>query len=222
MNIHFFVLPVLVAGTLLAVPQAHAASQIENKQPKQAQTQTKNETPKESAKEQKKHTVAVGENLSLIAQANNLESWRPLWDANAELSDPDVIQVGQVLVVPEGVTTPRELPAEPVAVAPPAAPAPQPVQYQSRPSYTPAPAAAATGDVWAKLRQCESGGNYANKRNPKYRGAYQFDYGTWGGYGGYNDPADAPPEVQDAKARDTQARRGWSPWPACSSKLGLR
>lgn len=68
---------------------------------------------------------------------------------------------------------------------------------------------------WQKLRFCESGGNYANKRNPLYRGAYQFDYATWSNYGGYYDPADAPPAVQDAKAADTYRRRGASPWPLC-------
>ncbi|NLA43005.1 DUF348 domain-containing protein [Candidatus Saccharibacteria bacterium] len=71
----------------------------------------------------------------------------------------------------------------------------------------------------AKLRACEAGGNYANKRNPSYRGAYQFGYATWGNYGGYYDPADAPPEVQDQAARDLYVRRGWQPWPHCGSSL---
>ncbi len=71
----------------------------------------------------------------------------------------------------------------------------------------------------AKLRQCEAGGNYANKRNPSYRGAYQFGYTTWGNYGGYYDPADAPPAVQDEAARKLYERRGWQPWPHCGSTL---
>lgn len=71
----------------------------------------------------------------------------------------------------------------------------------------------------AKLRACEAGGNYANKRNPNYRGAYQFGYGTWANYGGYYDPADAPPEVQDQAARALYERRGWQPWPHCGSSL---
>lgn len=70
-------------------------------------------------------------------------------------------------------------------------------------------------DGWQKLRFCESGGNYANKKNPLYRGAYQFDYSTWNNYGGYYDPADAPPAVQDEKAYDTYRRRGAQPWPVC-------
>lgn len=76
--------------------------------------------------------------------------------------------------------------------------------------------------AFAALRQCESGGNYANKRNPLYRGAYQFSYQTWANNGGYHDPADAPPALQDAAALALYERRGWQPWPACSKKLGLR
>lgn len=77
------------------------------------------------------------------------------------------------------------------------------------------------GGAWAALRQCESGGSYEKNTGNGYYGAYQFDIGTWANYGGYRIPSDAPPAVQDAKAMDTQARRGWSPWPACSKKLGL-
>lgn len=74
----------------------------------------------------------------------------------------------------------------------------------------------------AALRGCEAGGNYANKSNPRYRGAYQFDYSTWNNYGGYRDPADAPPIVQDQKTAETYQRRGWQPWPGCTAKLGLQ
>ncbi len=72
----------------------------------------------------------------------------------------------------------------------------------------------------AKLRGCESGGNYANTNNPSYRGAYQFSYSTWGNYGGYHDPASAPPAVQDRAALQLYQRSGWGPW-GCASILGL-
>lgn len=71
----------------------------------------------------------------------------------------------------------------------------------------------------AKLRACEAGGNYANKNNPNYRGAYQFSFQTWANNGGYYDPADAPPALQDAAARALYERRGWQPWPHCGANL---
>lgn len=76
-------------------------------------------------------------------------------------------------------------------------------------------------DAFARLRFCEAGGDYTKNTGNGYYGAYQYNIGTWANFGGYARPDLAPPEVQDAKARETQARRGWSPWPACSRKLGL-
>lgn len=78
-----------------------------------------------------------------------------------------------------------------------------------------------TGDSWSRLRQCESGGNYATNTGNGYYGAYQYDLRTWNNYGGYSRPDLAPPAVQDDKARETQTQRGWSPWPSCSATLGL-
>jgi len=88
---------------------------------------------------------------------------------------------------------------------------------------SPAPAPVATsGDVWAELRQCESGGNYAENTGNGFYGAYQFAPGTWTGLGYSGLPSDAPPAVQDAAAQQLQARSGWGQWPACSAQLGLR
>jgi uncharacterized protein YabE (DUF348 family) len=71
----------------------------------------------------------------------------------------------------------------------------------------------------AKLRACESGGNYANKNNSTYRGAYQYSYGTWADKYGIYDPADATPAQQDQAARETYVRRGWQPWPVCGAAV---
>ena len=71
----------------------------------------------------------------------------------------------------------------------------------------------------SKLRACEAGGNYANKNNPLYRGAYQFSFETWGNRYGVRDPADASPAQQDQAARETYLRRGWQPWPNCGASL---
>jgi hypothetical protein len=83
------------------------------------------------------------------------------------------------------------------------------------------PAAAASGDPWAQLRQCESGGNYSINTGNGYYGAYQFDAGTWHAYGGAGLPSDAPASEQDYRAKLLYQARGWAPWPACSRKLGL-
>lgn len=73
-------------------------------------------------------------------------------------------------------------------------------------------------DYWRpRIAQCESGTFYGNKNNPKYRGAYQYSYSTWGNYKGYADPADAPPEVQDERFYLSFAQSGTSPW---SSSFG--
>ena len=77
-----------------------------------------------------------------------------------------------------------------------------------------------TDDELLRLRMCESTDNYA-ATNPsgKYRGAYQFDFATWRTVGGTGDPAVAPPEEQDARARELYARRGHQPWPECGRFL---
>ncbi len=82
-------------------------------------------------------------------------------------------------------------------------------------------ASAASADDFARLRNCESGGRYTTNTGNGFYGAYQFDRGTWNGLG-YPGRADqASPSTQDAAAAKLQSQRGWSPWPACSRKLGL-
>src|SRR4051794_19030371 len=84
-----------------------------------------------------------------------------------------------------------------------------------------APAGAATRDDFARLRQCESGGDYSINTGNGYYGAYQFNLRTWRGLGYSGLPSDAAPATQDRAAATLQSQRGWSPWPACSRKLGL-
>ena len=73
-----------------------------------------------------------------------------------------------------------------------------------------------------RLRMCESGGNYSINLGTGFYGAYQFAGGTWTslGYGGV--ASDAPAWVQDEAVRQLWRQLGWSPWPGCSAKLGLR
>ncbi|MCW2673523.1 MAG: Transglycosylase-like domain protein [Frankiales bacterium] len=84
-----------------------------------------------------------------------------------------------------------------------------------------APAGAATEDDFARLRQCESGGNYATNTGNGYYGAYQFDQRTWHGLGYSGLPSSASPADQDQAAHTLQAGRGWQPWPSCARRLGL-
>ncbi|MEZ5142898.1 MAG: transglycosylase family protein [Acidimicrobiales bacterium] len=82
-------------------------------------------------------------------------------------------------------------------------------------------------DALARLRQCESGGNYAiTDPSGTYRGAYQFDRTTWNSVAGRHfpkyvgvDPAGAAPLVQDAMARALYMERGRQPWPICGYRI---
>ncbi len=113
---------------------------------------------------------------------------------------------------PPPAPTPPPPPKPAAAVSHPATIATRPV----------APAtSAASGGVWALLRQCESGGNYADDTGNGFYGAYQFAAGTWHGLGYAGLPSAATPAVQDQAAQRLQARSGWGQWPACSRRLGL-
>lgn len=72
-----------------------------------------------------------------------------------------------------------------------------------------------TSGAPTEVIECESGGDYGAVNPAGYYGAYQFDQGTWDayapeGYAGVN-PAEAPPEVQDAAA----AAVPYDAWPNC-------
>jgi resuscitation-promoting factor RpfB len=81
------------------------------------------------------------------------------------------------------------------------------------------------GEVWDRLAQCESGGNWAINTGNTYYGGLQFNKSTWlsNGGGDYAPlPHQATREQQIAiatKVRD--ARGGYSAWPGCARKLGL-
>lgn len=78
----------------------------------------------------------------------------------------------------------------------------------------------APAERWEALRFCESTHDYsAVSASGAYRGAYQFDFETWETVGGSGDPAAAPPDEQDARARELYARRGDQPWPICGRFL---
>lgn len=164
------------------------------------------------SKQVKHHKVQTGESLSTIAELEHLDSWRPLWNVNKDLTDPDIITVDQDLVVPDGPTEDRPVPEKPLA----AAPATTANVTYSAPVSRHASAtnfSEGAGGVLGRVRMRESGGNYATNTGNGYYGAYQFDLGTWRGVGGSGLPSDASPAEQDARAQALYAKRGCSPWP---------
>jgi LysM repeat protein len=172
----------------------------------------------EASKPPKTVQVQSGDSLSLIAQAQALESWVPLWNANTSVEHPDMIYPGQQLVVPEGPTPERPLPAGAIAQPAPVAAVQQPVRSNGAVrSAAPANYAAGAGGILARIRQKESGGNYATNTGNGYYGAYQFDLQTWRGVGGSGLPSQASPAEQDMRAQMLYDRRGCNPWPnTCS------
>lgn len=88
----------------------------------------------------------------------------------------------------------------------------------------------ASGSVWDRLAQCESGGewNYGPHSgwgSGIYHGGLQFHPSTWNAYGGQQYATyayQATREQQIAVAERVLASQGWGAWPACSRKLGLR
>jgi len=157
----------------------------------------------------KVHVVAPGDSLSTIAEAEKLADWRPLWDANAEVQNPDLVYAGQQLEVPTGPTTARPLPAGVVVQAS----APSANGNVQRPTAAAANYSAGAGGWAAGVRQRESGGNYGTNTGNGYYGAYQFSLGTWRGVGGSGLPSDASPAEQDMRAQMLYNARGCSPWP---------
>jgi hypothetical protein len=94
--------------------------------------------------------------------------------------------------------------------------------------FTLIPTAAASADPngndWARIRMCESSGNYRIVDGTgTHFGAYQFDQGTWNSVRGAGRPDLASPAEQDYRALYLYRLRGWQPWQcADASHLNLR
>jgi hypothetical protein len=143
-------------------------------------------------------------------------------------------------------TAPAAEPAQPVAAetsvteAPPtteapvattsttAAPtttAPPKTTTTTAPPPPPAPAPAiAPADVWYRLAQCESGGNWAHQGS--YHGGLQFHPSTWVAYGGqefapYAYLASAGQQIAVAERILASHGGKFTAWPGCRAKLGL-
>lgn len=166
--------------------------------------------------------VQSGDSLTKIAN-DHATTYVRLYDANTEIAHPDVIHPGQNVRIPHAE---EQLPNRPLPTPPVVQQAPQQVS-DSQPSRAvmaapAAPVSTVSGDVWAQLAACESGGNASINTGSGYYGAYQFAPSTWRSVGGAGLPHQASLEEQTARAQALQARSGWGQWPACSAKLGLR
>jgi LysM repeat protein len=164
----------------------------------------------------KLYTVQSGDSLSAIATTELLPNWEPLWDANRGLTDPDLIYPGEQLVVPTSPTTPRPLPSGYVSESDPAPAGGSGGGAVAMGTYTQPVAAnyaAGAGGLFARIRQRESGGNYAENTGNGFYGAYQFTIGTWESVGGHGLPSDASPAEQDMRAQMLYNERGCEPWP---------
>ncbi len=97
----------------------------------------------------------------------------------------------------------------PFVSQPPPPPQPQPVAAHSVAAVS---APISDGDVWARLRACESPTNGGTR----YRGYYQFSQSSWESVGGTGDPAAASLEEQTARAQMLAARSNPAhQWPVC-------
>jgi hypothetical protein len=79
-----------------------------------------------------------------------------------------------------------------------------------------------SGDVWDRLAQCESGGNWSINSGNGYYGGLQFSLSSWHAVGGTGYPHQASRETQIEMGERLLARQGWGAWPACARKIGLR
>ncbi len=162
-------------------------------------------------------TVAKGDTLSKIAAAHQT-TYNRLFDANPAVSDPNIINPGEVIRIPyadEEIAT-RALPAPKPVVAT----APRATRPSTKPVASAAPAVA-SGSVWDQLAQCESGGRWNINTGNGYYGGLQFLPSTWRGVGGSGLPHQNSREEQIYRAEILLSRSGWGQWPQCARKLGL-
>lgn len=99
----------------------------------------------------------------------------------------------------------------------------------------PQTAKAAPAEVWDRVAQCESSGNWAINTGNGYYGGLQFSAGTWAAAGGHKYAPQAhlaaraqQIEIADAWLGRVIAEKGsveqaWATqWPVCSAKAGVR
>jgi resuscitation-promoting factor RpfA len=95
----------------------------------------------------------------------------------------------------------------------------------SAPLVTAGQAQAAPDNVWDRVAQCESGGNWGISTGNGFQGGLQFTQSTWRSFGGAQFASTAnraSREEQIVVAEKVLAGQGWNAWPVCSRKAGAR
>jgi len=95
----------------------------------------------------------------------------------------------------------------------------------SAPLVTAGQAQAAPDNVWDRVAQCESGGNWGISTGNGFQGGLQFTQSTWRSFGGNQFASTAnraSREQQIVIAEKVLAGQGWNAWPVCSRKAGAR
>lgn len=211
----------MILKTLVVVLTCTAVFALGNRPTAKAQT------PNEPAQQPSMVVIKPGDTLSKIAKANST-TYPRLFDANENVKHPDLIYAGESLRIPhhDEVLKSRPLPANVQAIQPaaPAQPKPKPAVNSYRPttSAKPSSAVGASGDVWDRLAQCESGGNWSINTGNGYYGGLQFTPSSWRAAGGSGMPHQASREEQIQRGKILQSKQGWGAWPACTRKLGIQ
>lgn len=170
-------------------------------------------------------TVAQGDTLSSIASENGTTYIR-LYDANTQITDPDIIYPGENIQIPDaGAVLPDRMgtagPAPTTTSTGAPANVPQPYVASKFAPVATQPSATMSDSVWTELANCESGGNWSIDTGNGFYGGLQFTLSSWQSVGGSGYPNQASESEQIARAQTLQAKQGWGAWPTCSAKLGL-
>jgi LysM repeat protein len=170
------------------------------------------------------YTVKLGDTLSRIAARQGLGSWRSLYDANPNLSNPNLILVGQQLVIPsgDGSVQHRSFSDGQSSVQHTSSQVRSDSSQQSSSSSRHSSGSVASGGVWDRLAQCESGGNWSTNTGNGFYGGLQFTQSSWSAAGGSGSPQHASRSEQIRVAQNLQKMQGWGAWPTCSQKIGVR
>ena len=174
------------------------------------------------------YTVKAGDTLSEIAQANGAD-WHQLAKIN-NLKDPDLILIGQTLSLDgankAAAPAPRKVSAKKAETKKTHKVETKKVRKTERKvrdsrsqDRSTSSGKANLSGAWAKVANCESGGNPRAVNSAGYYGLFQFDMQTWRSVGGSGSPASASAGEQLMRAKKLYAQRGASPWPVCGRYL---